>query len=73
MFFLEKNKDVNIEQRIKYRFIVKTKSFNDSSHNDYENFLKFDYFNDGIKENILKLLDTKEINSENSEEFVMKY
>ena len=64
LFFLEKNNEVNIEQGIKYRFIVKTKSFNDLSHSDYENFLKFNYFNDETKEHILKLLDTIEKNSE---------
>ena len=64
LFFLEKNNEIEIEQRIKYRFILKTKIYNDLYHNDYEQFLRFNYFNEETKEQLFKLLDTMEMNTD---------
>ena len=63
LFILEKNNDTFIEQRIKYRFIVKTKQFNDLNHKDYEHFLKIKYFNEETKDLFIKLLGLIEKNN----------
>ena len=64
LFILEKNNEVYIEQRIKYRFIIKTKTFSDLSHKDYEPFLKLKYFNEETKELLLKLINLIEKNNQ---------
>ena len=56
LFILEKNNEIFIEQRIKYRFIIKTKQFSDLYHKDYEHFLKLKYFNEETKELFNKIL-----------------
>ena len=65
LFILEKNNDVFIEQRIKYRFIIKTKNFNDLKHKDYDSFLKIKYYNEETKDLILKLIDLLEKENHN--------
>ena len=64
LFILEKNNDIFIEQKIKYRFVIKTKTFDDLHQGDYEVFLKLKYFNEETKELFLKLFDLIEKNKD---------
>ena len=65
LFILENNNNINIPQKVKYRFIVKTKEYNDLKDTEYEEFLKINYFNDETKELFLQLLDLLEQNNNN--------
>ena len=65
LFILEKNNNINIPQKIKYKFIVKTKEYKDLKDTEYEEFLKINYFNDETKEQLLKILDLLEKNNNN--------
>ena len=64
LFFLEKNNDINLEQKIKYKFIIKTKQYSDLYDKEFENFLKLKYFNEETKNLFLKLLDLIEKNND---------
>ena len=65
LFFLEKNNNVTIPQKIKYKFIIKTKQFKDLEDPDYQQFLKISYFNEETKEQFSKLLELLEKNTNN--------
>ena len=65
LFFLEKNNNVNIPQKIKYKFILKTKQYKDLEDPDYQQFLKISYFNEETKEQFSKLLELLEKNKNN--------
>ena len=65
LFFLEKNNNVNIPQKIKYKFILKTKEYKDLEDPDYQQFLKISYFNEETKEQFSKLLELLEKNKNN--------
>ena len=65
LFILEKNNDLNIPQNVKYKFIVKTKEYDDLKDTQYEPILKLTYFNDETKENLLQLLDLLEKKNKN--------
>ena len=60
LFILEKNNSVTISQKIKYRFIVKTKKYDDLKNSEYESFLKLSYFNEETKEQFSQILDLLE-------------
>ena len=65
LFILEKNNDAIVPQEIKYKFILKTKKYDDLKNPEYENFLKIRYFNDETKEYFIKLLDLLEKKNKN--------
>ena len=60
LFILEKNNNINISPKIKYKFIVKTKKYEDLNNMEYNNFLKLNYFNEETKEQFLQILDLLE-------------
>ena len=57
LFILEKNNDVIVPQKIKYKFILKTKEYKDLKDPDFEQFLKIRYFNEETKDYFMQLLD----------------
>ena len=65
LFFLEKNNNVNIPQKTKYKFILKTKQYKDLEDPEYQQFLKLSYFNEETKEQFSKLLELLEKNKNN--------
>ena len=62
LLILEKNNEVNISQKVKYKFIVKIKQYSDLSDKDYQNFLKLKYYNKETKSQLISLLNLIENN-----------
>ena len=62
LLILEKNNEVNISQRIKYKFIAKIKKYEDLFDKDYNDFLKLKYFNKETKYQFTSLLNLIEKN-----------
>ena len=65
LFLLEKNNNITIPQKIKYKFIIKTKKYEDLKDTDYQHFLKINYYNEETKEQLIQLLDLLEKNNKN--------
>ena len=65
LFFLEKNNNVNIPQKTKYKFILKTKQYKDLENPEYQQFLNLSYFNEETKDHFSKLLELLEKNKNN--------
>ena len=63
LFILEKNNNVIVPQNIKYKFIVKTKQYEDLKNKEYEQFLRISYYNEETKEQFLQLLELLEKNN----------
>jgi hypothetical protein len=63
LFLLEKNNGINIQQKIRYKFILKTKKYEDLKDKDYDHFLKINYYNEETKEQFIQLLNILENNN----------
>ena len=62
LLILEKNNEVNISQKVKYKFIAKIKKYEDFEDKDYSNFLKIKYLGKETKSQLISLLDLIEKN-----------
>ena len=62
LLILEKNNEVNISQKIKFKFIAKIKKYEDFEDKDYEPFLKIKYYGKETKYQFISLLDLIEKN-----------
>ena len=49
LLILEKNNEVNVSQKVKFKFIAKVKKYEDLSDKDFNSFLKLKYFNKETK------------------------
>ena len=62
LLILEKNNEVNISQQIRFKFITKTKTYEDLSDKDFTNFLKLKYYNKETKKQFTNLINIIEKN-----------
>ena len=62
LLILEKNNEVNISQKVKFKFITKIKKYEDLSDKDFNSFLRIKYFNKETKSQFTSLLNLIENN-----------
>ena len=62
LLILEKNNEVNIPQKVKFKFITKINKYDDLLDKDFNNFLKIKYFNKETKSQFTSLLNLIEKN-----------
>ena len=63
LLILEKNNEVNISKKIKFKFITKVKAFEDLNDKDYADFLKIKYYNKETKNQFTNLINIIEKNA----------